>query len=94
MTNQPGDESEAGRRGLSRKALIILAVAFAGLIGFAVLYLRYLVPDFGHTEMSGHGTFAVILGVIFSLLIGIGLMALVFLSNRRGYDERVDHRRP
>lgn len=28
------------------------------------------------------------LGVLFSLVIGCGLMALVFYSNRHGYDER------
>jgi hypothetical protein len=27
-------------------------------------------------------------GILFSLLIGVGLMALVFYSNRAGYDER------
>jgi hypothetical protein len=28
------------------------------------------------------------LGIIFSLLIGCGLMALMFFSSRRGYDDR------
>ena len=28
------------------------------------------------------------LGVVFSLVVGIGLMALVFYSHRHGYDER------
>jgi hypothetical protein len=28
------------------------------------------------------------LGILFSLLIGCGLMALVFYSSRHGYDER------
>ena len=27
------------------------------------------------------------LGVLITLALGIGLMALVFISNRRGYDE-------
>jgi len=42
------------------------------------------------TEMSGHGWFAMGLGVGFSILVGAGLMALVFFSARRGYDD-VDH---
>ena len=29
---------------------------------------------------------ALILGVVFSMLLGGGLMALVFWSNRKGYD--------
>ena len=40
--------------------------------------------------MSVHGYVAMILGIIFSLLVGCGLMALVFYSNRRGYDEPPD----
>jgi hypothetical protein len=30
---------------------------------------------------------ALILGVVFSCLVGFGLMGLIFFSNRRGYDE-------
>jgi hypothetical protein len=40
--------------------------------------------------MSVHGYVAMILGVIFSLVIGCGLMALVFFSSRHGYDEPPD----
>jgi hypothetical protein len=38
---------------------------------------------------------AMVLGVVFSIVVGSGLMALVFYSSRRGYDERAsggDHR--
>ncbi len=38
---------------------------------------------------------AMVLGVLFSIVVGSGLMALVFYSSRRGYDERAsggDHR--
>jgi formate hydrogenlyase subunit 3/multisubunit Na+/H+ antiporter MnhD subunit len=42
--------------------------------------------------MPGIGYLAMTLGVIFSLIIGCGLMALLFYSNRHGYDEptRID----
>jgi hypothetical protein len=46
----------------------------------------------GEVEMSVHGYVAMILGIIFSLLVGCGLMALVFYSSRRGYDEPPDVR--
>jgi hypothetical protein len=36
-------------------------------------------PAYGYLAMAG--------GVFFSLLIGCGLMALVFYSNRKGYDD-------
>jgi hypothetical protein len=45
--------------------------------------------------MSVHGWIALGLGVFFSVLIGCGLMALMFYSSRRGYDETAssDYRR-
>jgi hypothetical protein len=41
--------------------------------------------------MSVHGYVAMILGVVFSLAVGCGLMALMFYSSRHGYDERDRH---
>jgi hypothetical protein len=35
------------------------------------------------------GYVALVLGVVFSLVVGAGLMALVFYSSRKGYDEPV-----
>jgi hypothetical protein len=40
----------------------------------------------GDVEMSKHGG----LGTFFSLLIGCGLMALMFYSNRSGHDDAAD----
>ncbi len=42
--------------------------------------------------MPINGYVAMALGIFFSLFVGCGLMALVFYSNRHGYDEpyRVD----
>ena len=37
---------------------------------------------------------AMALGVLFSVVIGGGLMALAFYSSRRGYDERASGRDP
>jgi hypothetical protein len=41
----------------------------------------------GDSGMSAAGWGALVLGVVVTLALGIGLMALVFISNRRGYDE-------
>jgi hypothetical protein len=38
-------------------------------------------------HVSEHGYIAMALGIFFSLVIGIGLMTLVFYSSRAGYDE-------
>ncbi len=42
----------------------------------------------GASEISPAGWLAMALGVLFSLGLGVGLMALVFFSNRRGYDDQ------
>jgi hypothetical protein len=39
------------------------------------------------TQMSAHGWTAMVLGVVLSLIVGVGLMALVFFSSRHGYDD-------
>jgi len=43
--------------------------------------------------MPAHGYIAMALGVVLSLVVGCGLMALLFYSSRHGYDEpsRVDN---
>lgn len=45
-------------------------------------------------EISKHGYIAMGLGIFFSLLVGCGLMALVFYSSRRGYDDLPQARPP
>jgi hypothetical protein len=41
----------------------------------------------GASQISVAGWLAMIFGVIVTLALGIGLMTLMFISNRRGYDE-------
>ena len=42
------------------------------------------------SAMSIHGWIALSLGTLLSLAVGGGLMALVFHSARRGYDDRIE----
>jgi hypothetical protein len=44
----------------------------------------------GDTGIDLNGWIALILGVLVTLAVGIGLMALIFISNRRGYDDPLD----
>ena len=44
----------------------------------------------GDSGIDLNGWIALILGVLATLAVGVGLMALVFISNRRGYDEPPD----
>jgi hypothetical protein len=45
----------------------------------------------GDVPMSGHAWAAMVLGITFSLALGVGLMALVFYSSRKGYDRPAQH---
>ena len=63
----------------------------AAVAGTVVLVIGFLIAaqwiGIGDSEISGAGWLAMGLGVVVTLALGIGLMALVFISNRRGYDE-------
>jgi hypothetical protein len=65
---------------------IFVAVVLLSLLAVAV---TFMVDTWQRTDapMSVHGWIALGLGVFFSILIGCGLMALMFYSSRRGYDE-------
>jgi hypothetical protein len=41
----------------------------------------------GDVDMPTSGYVAMWLGVLFSVLVGAGLMGLIFYSSRKGYDE-------
>jgi hypothetical protein len=84
---EPPDAKSAG----SRSALIGVIVAVIVLLAVGV-YAIVALSGIGEVEMSGAGWGAMVLGIILTLGLGFGLMSLVFISNRRGYDERGDHR--
>jgi hypothetical protein len=62
-------------------------------VGGVVAVVASLWAQAGDVEMSASGWIALVLGVLVALLLGMGLMALVFISSRRGYDERDGDRR-
>jgi len=70
---------------------LALAIAVIALLGILALAVMFMVSAWTRTnaEMSVHGWIALTLGVLFSLIVGCGLMALVFYSSRRGYDDQV-----
>ena len=53
----------------------------------ATSWYAYLGLPSAEESMPTHGWIALILGAAFSVIVGVGLMALVFYSSRRGYDE-------
>lgn len=71
---------------IGRSTWVAVAVAAAAVIA-VVAGVASLWDDIGDGGMSAAGWVAMLLGVLATLGLGIGLMALVFISNRRGYDE-------
>jgi hypothetical protein len=65
---------------------VFVVVVLLGLLGLAI-WIMIAVWTSTDARMSGHGWTALILGVFFSCAVGFGLMALIFFSSRRGYDE-------
>ena len=73
-------------RSIGKGSWVILAVLLIMLIGTVVVsYLGW--TSAAGTDVPASGYIALALGVIFSLAVGFGLMALVFYSSRAGYDE-------
>ncbi len=62
--------------------IVALLVLLAGAGWFA--YRGLVLPG---EPMPEGGYVALTIGVIFSVVVGCGLMALVFFSSRGGYDE-------
>jgi Zn-dependent protease with chaperone function len=69
--------------------VVILAALIVILIVTAV-WATSVWNAAGDTAMDKHGWIALGLGTFFSLLIGCGLMALMFFSSRSGHDEAAD----
>jgi hypothetical protein len=61
-------------------AVLLLLLGASGFIAY-----RGLTID--NVDVPASGYFAMAFGVIFSLVVGVGLMALIFYSSRKGYDE-------
>jgi ABC-type multidrug transport system permease subunit len=69
-----------------RSTWIAVAVAVAVVI-VVIIAMASVWTGLGDAGMSPAGWVALVLGVVVTLALGIGLMSLVFISSRRGFDE-------
>jgi hypothetical protein len=74
------------KRSAGTIAIVIAALIVAIVVAISVGNWNFV----GNSGIDLNGWIALILGVVVTLAVGIGLMALVFISNRRGYDEPPD----
>ena len=70
--------------------LFIIVPLVVILVGAGV-WAAWIWLSLGDAEISIHGYIALTLGVLGSLVVGCGLMALVFISARGGHDDQVHY---
>jgi NO-binding membrane sensor protein with MHYT domain len=81
------------RMGKGKIGITVLVGTLLALL-LAALYFAYGLWTAVETEPLPAGLYvALVLGVLFSVLVGSGLMALMFYSSRHGYDERASGER-
>jgi TRAP-type C4-dicarboxylate transport system permease small subunit len=69
---------------MQKLAILVPLLLF---LAASVWFTYYVWATDNGPPMPASGYVAMILGVLFSLVVGIGLMALIFYSNRHGYDD-------
>ena len=72
-----------------KKAYAFVAASLGGIA--AILLVVWLAGGFHRTALDANVTLALVLGILFTCLLGVGLMALIFHSNRSGQDEQAYH---
>ena len=70
----------------STSTWIAVALAITVVVAVVVVIAEFW-SGLGDSEISLAGWFAMGLGILVTLALGIGLMSLVFFSDRSGYDE-------
>jgi hypothetical protein len=66
----------------------LVIVGLLALLGVTVGWAIWGWQQTAGTAMGFHGWLAMILGVVIMVVVGCGLMGLMFYSSRYGYDER------
>lgn len=67
-----------------------LVVALLCILAASVWFASRAWTSVDGPPMPAQGYVAMIIGVVFSVALGCGLMALVFYSSRHGYDEEAN----
>lgn len=71
---------------VGKSTWIMVAIAVAVLLA-VFIFIAHVWAAIGVVTISRAGWVAIVFGVIVTLILGTGLMALVFISSREGLDE-------
>jgi hypothetical protein len=80
-------QADLAKRAHDLVPVAILVVALFALLALSVWFAAYAWNHLGGDPVPSYGYVAIAGGVVVSLLVGGGLMALVFYSSRHGYDD-------
>ncbi len=86
MTNRI--DEIADRIGFDMKTALIILI-LGGLLAFAVDVSAFVWWQLEDVEMGVYGTIALILGIMFTLATGVGLMRLMYYSHKHGHDDNL-----
>ena len=88
------DDKAEGKAYIDAMWKLALLIPQFALLAPALWFAGVTWEHFAGEAIPPFGWAAIVGGVLFSLLVGGGLMALVFYSNRHGYDEGQGQRGP
>ena len=71
------------------KGKIAILVMLTGILIVTGVWMILILNQTSSVEVGIHGWIALGLGTFFSIVIGCGLMTLMFISSRNGHDEAV-----
>ena len=83
MPQQPSNDNPRRPLGVAGWLAIIV---LGGLLGAAVWYSLYTMGLIAEVAAGPNGKFDTAVGIIFSVVLGAGLMSLMFYSHRKGFD--------
>jgi hypothetical protein len=69
---------------------VLTIILLIGLLAASTAVAVWVWLEIGDVAISNHGLGALALVAILTFALGAGLMTLVFVSNRRGYDQEAN----
>lgn len=70
-----------------RLSALLLILSLGAMLAGAIYLAWQVWSAYADVEISSAGTLFMVLGIVLSMAVGGGLMALVFYSRRKGFDD-------